>query len=143
MTHKGSCFCGAVEIAVSGDPVDMGYCHCQSCRTYSGAPFVAFTIWPTENFTVTKGAELIGGYNKVGTSDRKYCTQCGGHMFIDHPELGVVDVRAAILPSVEFEPKAHLSYAEAVFAVSDDLPKFVDFPAEIGGSGILVDAAPE
>jgi hypothetical protein len=62
-------------------------------------------------------------------------------MFIDHPKLGVVDVRAAILPTVDFEPKAHLSYAEAVFAVSDGLPKFVDFPAEIGGSGKLVDAA--
>jgi hypothetical protein len=43
-THNGACFCGAVEIAVHGDPIDMGYCHCTSCRTYSGAPLVAFTI---------------------------------------------------------------------------------------------------
>lgn len=25
---KGSCFCGAVEFTVSGDPAAMGYCHC-------------------------------------------------------------------------------------------------------------------
>lgn len=29
---SGTCFCGAVEIEVSGEPVAMGYCHCASCR---------------------------------------------------------------------------------------------------------------
>ena len=27
-THKGQCFCGAVELEVSGAPEGMGYCHC-------------------------------------------------------------------------------------------------------------------
>lgn len=136
--HRGVCFCGAVEIAVRGTPVDIGYCHCTSCRTYSGAPLVAFTIWPTSSFEVTRGADLLGGFNKVGTSDRKFCTRCGGHLFIDHPHLGVVDVRAAALPTIHFEPKAHLNYGEAVLPVKDGLPKFKDLPREIGGSGELV-----
>jgi hypothetical protein len=38
MTHVGRCFCGAVEVAVSGTPEAMGYCHCRSCRSWSGAP---------------------------------------------------------------------------------------------------------
>ena len=29
--YKGSCFCGAVEIEVSGAPAAMGYCHCDDC----------------------------------------------------------------------------------------------------------------
>ncbi len=136
--HRGKCFCGAVEIAVDGEPLDMGYCHCKSCRTYSGAPLVAFTIWPTAQVSVTRGADVLGGFNKVGTSDRKYCTRCGGHLMIDHPHLGVVDVRAAVLPTVRFEPKAHLNYSEAVLPMKDGLPKFRDLPAEIGGSGEMV-----
>jgi hypothetical protein len=137
-THKGACFCGAVEIAAHGDPIDMGYCHCTSCRTYSGAPLVAFTIWPTAQVEVTKGGELLGSFNKVGTSNRKYCLRCGGHLMIVHAHLEVVDIRAAVLPTVRFQPKEHLNYAEAVLPVRDGLPKFKNLPAEIGGSGELI-----
>lgn len=136
--HRGVCFCGAVEIAVHGTPVDIGYCHCTSFRIYSGAPLVAFTIRLASSFDVTRGADLLGGFNKVGTSDRKFCMRCGGHLFIDHPHLGVVAVRAAALPTIHFEPKAHLYYGEAVLPVKDGLPKFKDLPREIGGSGELV-----
>ena len=133
--HRGSCFCGSVAIEATGAPVDMGYCHCRSCRHYSGAPLVAFTIWPAADVRITRGAELVGRFNKVGSSDRHYCTNCGGHLLIDHPQLGVVDIRAAILPAVRFEPKAHLNYAEAVLPVKDGLPKYRDVPIAIGGSG--------
>lgn len=34
-TYQGNCFCGAVQFTVSGEPVAMGYCHCQSCREWS------------------------------------------------------------------------------------------------------------
>ena len=34
-TYDGSCFCGAVEFTVTGAPVSMGYCHCNSCRHWS------------------------------------------------------------------------------------------------------------
>ena len=31
-THAGQCRCGAVEIEMRGDPLEMGYCHCENCR---------------------------------------------------------------------------------------------------------------
>ena len=31
-THVGNCFCGAVELQVTGEPAAIGYCHCTSCR---------------------------------------------------------------------------------------------------------------
>ena len=43
-THMGTCFCGAVEIEVSGAPLEMGYCHCSSCRSYSGGPLGAYIL---------------------------------------------------------------------------------------------------
>lgn len=133
--HQGTCFCGSVEIQADGDPIDMGYCHCASCRSYSGAPFVAFTIWPKNQVKVSGE---IGSFNKVGTSDRKFCLNCGGHFMLDHPEMGVIDIRAAVFPNLSFEPKVHLFYAERVMDVTDGLPKFSDMPAQIGGSGKLV-----
>lgn len=133
--HQGTCFCGAIQVEVTGEPIDMGYCHCQSCRSYSGAPFVAFTIWPADKVRVTGSA---GSYNKAGTSDRNFCSRCGGHFLIDHPHLGVVDVRAAVLPTVRFEPKAHLNYSERVMPIRDGLAKFSDMPTAIGGTGELI-----
>ena len=33
-SYKGACFCGAVEIEVSGAPAAQGYCHCSDCRSW-------------------------------------------------------------------------------------------------------------
>jgi len=51
-THQGECFCGAVRIEVSGEPEGMGYCHCRSCRSWSGGPVNAFTLWKPDGVRV-------------------------------------------------------------------------------------------
>jgi len=136
--HQGRCFCGAVEIAVQGAPEAMGYCHCASCRSWSAAPVNAFILWKPEAVKVTKGAECIGHFMKTNMSDRQYCTKCGGHLMTNHPPLGLVDVYAATLPSVTFSPGVHVNYAERVLPMKDGLLKLKDFPAEFGGSGVVV-----
>jgi hypothetical protein len=55
-----------------------------------------------------------------------------------HPLMGLVDVYAATIPSVTFTPGVHVNYAETVLPMKDGLPKLKDFPAELGGSGIVV-----
>jgi hypothetical protein len=137
-THTGSCFCGSVTIKTTGAPVEMGYCHCSSCRIYSGAPFVAFTLWRDEDVKVTKGAELLGAFNKVGKTNRRFCQRCGGRVLNEHPGFGFTDVAAAMLPTVAFRPSVHLNYAERVLPVRDGLTKLRDFPAHAGGSGETV-----
>lgn len=137
-SHQGTCFCGAIEMEVQGEPEGMGYCHCASCRSWSGGPVNAFTLWKPQNVKVTKGAELIGRFKKTEVSDRQYCTRCGGHLMTDHPTLGLTDVFAATIPSLKFTPGVHVNYAETVLPMKDGLPKLKDFPAELGGSGIAV-----
>jgi len=134
-THTGRCYCGAVEIEARGAPLDMGYCHCANCRRYSGAPVSAFTLWKIDNVKVTKGAEFLGKFKSSEISDRRYCTKCGAHVLIDHPTLGLIDVRAAIPATIKFKPTVHLNYEETVLPIKDGLPKLKDFPAAIGGSG--------
>jgi hypothetical protein len=134
-THTGTCFCGAVDIEATGAPEAMGYCHCGSCRSWSAGPVNAFTLWKPETVKVTKGAEFLGRFKKTETSDRQFCTRCGGHLMTDHPTLGLIDVYAATIPSVVFKPGVHVNYAETVLPIKDGLPKLKDFPAELGGSG--------
>ena len=64
-----------------------------------------------------------------------YCTKCGGHIIVEHPTLGLMDVRIGALRNFPFKPKVHLNYAETILPMRDGLPKLKDFPAEIGGSG--------
>jgi hypothetical protein len=134
-SYTGACFCGAVQFKVTGAPFAMGYCHCDSCRHWSAGPVNGFTLWKPEHFSVTKGAENIGTYNKTPQSSRKWCKTCGGHVFTDHPTFGFVDVYSAVLPELAFKPALHLFYSEAKLRIKDGLPKHKDVPKEMGGSG--------
>ena len=137
-THQGTCFCGAVEVRVSGSPAAMGYCHCTSCREWSAGPVNAFTLWKPGAVEITKGKEHIGHYQKTERSDRQFCTKCGGHIMTDHPTFGLIDVYAAVLPSLKFTAALHVNYAETCLPMKDGLPKLKDFPTELGGSGKVV-----
>jgi hypothetical protein len=140
MTHTGACFCGAVTVEVEGEPEAMGYCHCRSCRSWSGGPVNAFSLWKPEAVKVTAGAEHIASFEKTPMSGRRWCARCGGHLMTAHPTLGLIDVFAATLPTLDFRPGVHVNYAETVLPMKDGLPKLRDFPAEFGGSG---EAVPE
>ncbi len=135
MPHTGTCFCGTVEIEVSGAPEGMGYCHCASCRAWSAGPVNAFSLWNPENVRITKGQDALGKFARSPNSVRQLCKACGGHLMTEHPEWGVTDVFAAVIPDLDFVPGLHVNYAETVLPMHDGLPKFRDFPVEIGGSG--------
>jgi hypothetical protein len=134
MSYKGECFCGAVKIETTGEPEGMGYCHCRSCRSWSGGPVNAFTLWKPENVRITQGKEDVAVYNKTPGSGRTYCAKCGGHLMTNHPSLGVVDVFSATLPELDFKAGLHINYAETVLPMKDGLPKCRDFPGAFGGS---------
>lgn len=137
-SYKGNCFCGAVQLTVTGEPAGMGYCHCTSCRTWSAGPVNAFSLWKSEAVTVTKGTDNLGSYNKTSNSFRKWCKTCGGHVMTVHPEWGLTDVYAAVIPGFPFKAGLHANYAETVLPIRDGLPKQKDLPKELGGSGTVI-----
>jgi hypothetical protein len=98
----------------------------------------AFSLWKPEAVAVTKGAEHLVSFQKTPLSQRQYCAKCGGHLMTNHPPLRLVDVFAATLPDLDFQPSVHVNYSETVLPMTDGLPKLRDFPAELGGSGETV-----
>ena len=118
----------------------MGYCHCRSCRSWSGGPVNAFTLWKPENVRITAGAEHVGDVPedpaqpaailpqvRRSSHDRSSDARPRRRLCRDHPD-------------VEFKPGVHVNYSETVLPMRDGLPKLKDFPAELGGSG---EAVPE
>ncbi len=98
-THQGACFCGAVTLEVSGEPNVQGFCHCEDCASWAGAPVNAFSLFPPDAVTITAGADKLGSFAKTEGSHRKYCTQCGGHVMTDHPGMGMVDLYLNLVPT--------------------------------------------
>ncbi|MDH3389200.1 MAG: GFA family protein [Gammaproteobacteria bacterium] len=142
-TYRASCFCGDVQITLKGQAELQAYCHCDSCRRWSGGPVNAFTLWQPGNVEVTQGLDKIAGFDGNPGSDhegvvskRKWCKSCGGHVFTDHPAMGLVDVPSAAIVDFAFEPAFHVHYRESVHRVTDGLTKFGDLPEAAGGSGL-------
>ena len=134
-TYQGACFCGAIQIQAQGEPAAMGYCHCDSCRSWSAAPVNAFSLWKPDAVKVMAGGEHLATFSKTPFSERQYCSKCGGHVMTNHPPIGLIDVYAATLPTLKFAPGVHVNYAQTVLPIRDGLPKLKDFPKEFGGSG--------
>jgi hypothetical protein len=43
-----------------------------------------------------------------------------------------------MLPTLDFRPREHIHYNEAVLRIVDSLPKHKDLPKSGGGSGVLL-----
>jgi hypothetical protein len=69
----GGCLCGQVKIAVRGEPMRVGICHCTDCRQESGSAFTYFAVWRAEQF------ETRGETNEF--SGRAFCSRCGSRLY--------------------------------------------------------------
>lgn len=136
--YTAGCACGAVQIELSGEPPVQVYCHCDSCRSWLGAPIHAATLWPTPSVKIVKGADNLGMYKRTEASHRQFCRSCGAPVMIGHPGLGMTDVPAGSISGFHYAPTVHVNYSEKVMAARDGLPKFKDFPKEFGGSGEML-----
>jgi hypothetical protein len=92
---------------------------------------------------ITQGLDNMAGFDsnpvsgdEAVVSNRVWCKTCGGHLYTDHPAIGLIDVPAVIIDDFTFTPAFHVHYQETVHPIKDGLPKFKDLPKEAGGSGI-------
>lgn len=138
-SYTGRCFCGAVEIEVTGEPAVSAYCHCKDCRGWLAAPIHGATLWKTGDVRVVEGASLLGTYKKTDRSHRQFCTLCGGGVMIVHPAMNMIDVMSVVIPDYPFRPTMHVNYESKVLSMRDGLPKYKGFPRPDGSGDTLPD----
>jgi hypothetical protein len=68
------------------------------------------------------GAEQVTTFQKTKFSQRQYCSKCGGHLTVNHPTIGLVDVFAATIPTLPFTPAVHINYSETVLRCGTACP---------------------
>ncbi len=149
-TYTGGCMCGAVRYEVSGEPVWVGHCHCESCRRYTGAPVVTFVGFKKDQVAFTKGERQI--YNSSPGVGRAFCGQCGTPLTWEGksevPERGMIlEFHISTLDDpYAFVPTNHVFYKEIIswFDVADYLPRYhgFDFSSEVYRRGPAHDDLP-
>lgn len=124
--YEGGCQCGAVRWRGRAPVTNLCFCHCESCRRASGAPFVA---WGT--FSVP-GFEIVGGSLAEQASSprvrRGFCAACGTSLTYFHEgRAGEIDVTLASLddPS-QLVPERHIWVADKLpwVTLADGLPQY-------------------
>ena len=74
-------------------------------------------------------------------SGRVSCAKCGGCVANQKPRIDMTVVYPMTLAGsgFDYQPSSHIFYTERVMDFADGLPKFVDLPSQLGGSGETVD----
>ncbi|MBL8655606.1 MAG: GFA family protein [Alphaproteobacteria bacterium] len=133
MKISGGCHCGAVRYEVDGEALTHALCHCSDCRRHSGAPMVAWAMFPTEAVKTTKGAAKT--YASSTDGRRYFCADCGTGLFYTNAAIlpGITDVQSATFDDPNALPaRAHIQTAERIGWMEEahDLPMFERYPPQ-------------
>src|ERR1700678_422647 len=83
--YEGGCLCAKVRFRVTAAPLDTGYCHCRMCQRNSGAPVVAWAIFPDASFSWIAGEPGI--YASSASATRSFCATCGSYLVFTRKEF--------------------------------------------------------
>jgi hypothetical protein len=135
MQISGRCACGQVCFTANGEPIAQFYCHCRSCQIAHAAPLLAGAMFPASCVTYTGEVRRVTVTAREGATPRFVCTQCGTKV-LNEPRPTLRTVMPALCDTTDwFRPEMHMQWQERMLDVQDDLPKFLDFPEQFGGTG--------
>ncbi|MGV6839511.1 MAG: GFA family protein [Planktomarina sp.] len=125
MARIGACYCGAVTLDCANLPNDAAYCHCTSCRRWTGAAAPAFVGANADDLKLS-GPAL---WRNHGDVRRANCRECGSPLAAQFPYLpgksyipvGVLDDASQITPTIH----CHTGEAIAWALPSDGLQRCI------------------
>ena len=78
MSATGRCLCGKVTFTVEETVRDIGICHCNMCRRWSGSPAMAAYL---KSAPKIEGMEYLTWYDSSEWAERGFCRVCGSSLF--------------------------------------------------------------
>lgn len=125
MSASARCLCGKVRYTVSTgdtDKIEIGACHCEMCRRWSGGPGFATHPGPAPEI---EGEEHIKWYRSSDWAERGFCAECGSNLFYrlsgDEPQYALF--------SGAFEDQSKVVLSAEIFI--DEKPDFYNFAGDI------------
>ena len=84
MRRLGSCLCGNVAFATTGEIKGVGSCHCSKCRKVSGTNGNAVFLIPADAFEWVKGEDGIAEFSFPSGWGVSRCATCGSPLPASH-----------------------------------------------------------
>lgn len=78
--QNGSCLCGEVTYKLNSEIRNVVNCHCNLCRSHSGAAFSTYVALPYFSFEITKGQNRISSF-EIEDAKKHFCSVCGTPIF--------------------------------------------------------------
>lgn len=115
---KGNCLCSAVSFEAQTVSHEVGVCHCNMCRIWSGGPYIGVDCGSTVNFTGE-----ITTFDSSDWAERAFCAKCGTHLYYKFKSTG-----QTIMPAGLFEDEENLVMDHQIFI--DEKPEYYKFANE-------------
>jgi hypothetical protein len=104
---KGSCLCKEVAFEIDATLDHCRYCHCKSCRKFSGTGQAAWGVVRADSFRLTTSTDSVRKYDSGG-GKRVFCGCCGSPLWYEPgsmPDiigvaLGAIDDGEVAAPSM-------------------------------------------
>ena len=124
--NSGHCYCGAVRFEVSGEPIWIGHCHCESCRRASGSVMTTLASFNTDQvkFTGTLPVNVANHPTDDGVV-RSFCGKCGSPVAYG-PNGNEINLQLGLFNDLlQLKPQKHFYYDEKVdwLKADEHLPK--------------------
>lgn len=113
----GSCLCGAVKITASTMSPNIGACHCNMCRKWSGGPYLAVDC---KDSVQIQGSEHVSTFTSSEWAERGFCTKCGTHLYYKVSASGQYIVSVGL-----FDLDTELNFDHQIFV--DEQPSYYCF----------------
>lgn len=128
---KGSCLCGKVSIEIRGAIHSPRYCHCSTCRKFSGTASAAWGLVQASDLSVTGLESDVTKYDSGGGL-RVFCRSCGSPLWYEPAKLpafrgvplGVIDDGDVPAPKMHVWTKSNAAWA----SIDDELPRHETHP---------------
>ena len=111
---SGKCLCNAITFEARSAK-NIGVCHCSTCRSWAGGPFMGLDCGTDASFTGE-----VTTFRSSDWAERGFCAQCGTHLFYRLIESG-----QTIIPAGLVEQGSDLVFDHQVFI--DEKPAYYEF----------------
>ncbi|MEM8754808.1 MAG: GFA family protein [Pseudomonadota bacterium] len=131
MALTGKCACGAVRYTIDKDAADVGPCHCDTCRAWTGGVFMGLQAGKGE--AVIEGEENLTIWKSSDWAERAFCSKCGSNMFyrltIPGPNQGEFHFGAGTLDDwsgLNFAGEIYIDKKPGLYAFAGEHPRMTE-----------------
>lgn len=101
-SRTAACSCGQLSIAVHGEPLGVGVCHCLACQRRTGSVFATLASFAAPYDVTGAATEYIRTGDQGAKFRFRFCPVCGTTVF--HTEEGFEHASVAVAVGAFADP---------------------------------------